>query len=86
MEINYITMIGFIAGTCTTLSLVPQVIKAVKTKETKDVSLFMFIILAIGLLFWIFYGVLIKEMPIILANLLSFFLTLTAILLKIKHG
>ena len=62
-------MIGFIAGTCTTLSLVPQVVKTVRTSETKDISLFMFIILAIGLLFWIFYGVLIKEMPIILANL-----------------
>jgi MtN3 and saliva related transmembrane protein len=86
MEMDTITIIGFIAGTCTTFSLIPQVIKSITSKETKDISLFMFIILAIGLLFWIIYGLLIGEIPIILANLFSFFLTLTIILLKIKHG
>ncbi len=86
MEINFIAITGFLAGTFTTLSLLPQVIKAIKTKETKDLSISMFIILAAGLLLWIIYGILISAYPIILANLFSFILAAIIILLKIKYG
>ncbi len=86
MVINYIALIGLLAGACTTLSFLPQVIKTVKMKETRDISLSMYIILAAGILLWIIYGMLIHDLPVVLANSISFALASTIIFLKIKHG
>ena len=86
MKIDYIVVIGLIAGTCTTLSLLPQVIKTIRLKETKDISLSMYIILATGMLLWVIYGVLIEAFPVIAANVISFILATMVLILKIKYG
>jgi MtN3 and saliva related transmembrane protein len=86
MEQNYIAIIGFIAGTFTTLSFLPQVIKTFKTRQTKDISIAMYIVLATGLFTWIIYGILMGALPIILANLLAFIMAVTILILKIKYG
>ena len=71
MKIDYIAVIGLIAGTLTTASLLPQVIKTIRIKETRDISISMYIILATGMLLWVIYGALIDALPIILANTFS---------------
>ena len=86
MNIDYIVVIGLIAGACTTVSLLPQVIKTIRIKETKDISISMYIILSIGLFLWIFYGVSIDALPIILANTFSLILAVIILILKIKYG
>ncbi len=86
MDINYIAIIGLIAGTCTTISFLPQVIKIIKTKETKDISISMYIVLATGILLWTIYGILTKDFPVILANSISFVLSVIVLILKIKYG
>ncbi len=86
MNINYTAIIGLIAGACTTISLLPQVIKTIKTKETKDISMAMYIILITGMLLWIIYGVLINAHPVIAANAFSLLLALIVLILKIKYG
>ena len=86
MDINYIAIIGLIAGTCTTISFLPQVIKTIKTKKTKDISISMYIVLATGILLWMIYGILIKDLPVILANSISFVLAIIVLILKIKYG
>ncbi|MBI3754630.1 MAG: PQ-loop repeat-containing protein, partial [Deltaproteobacteria bacterium] len=42
------TLIGLLAATLTTISFIPQVVKTWKLKETRDISLSMFVMLAIG--------------------------------------
>ena len=86
MKIDYIVVIGLIAGTLTTASLLPQVIKTFRIKETKDLSLSMYIILATGMLLWVMYGVLIDSFPVIAANAISFILATIVLILKIKYG
>lgn len=86
MKIDYIVVIGLIAGTCTTLSLLPQGIKTIRIKETKDISISMYIILATGMLLWVMYGILIESLPVILANAISFILATIVLMLKIKFG
>jgi len=83
--VDYVTIIGFIGATLTTSSLVPQVIKIWKTKSTNDISLWMFVLFGIGILFWFTYGILLKAWPIIIANI--FTLTSVSIILffKIKY-
>ncbi len=86
MDMNYVALIGLIAGICTTISFLPQVIKTVRTKETKALSLPMYIVLALGMFLWTVYGIFIKDVPIVLANSISLMLALTVLRLKIKFG
>ena len=86
MNIDYIVVIGLIAGTLTTASLLPQVIKTLRIKETKDISLSMYIILVTGMLLWVVYGILIGALPVIAANIISFILATIVLILKIKYG
>jgi len=65
------TLLGLIGGTLTTSSFVPQVLKAVKTKSTKDISTGMFVLLSAGILIWILYGIRINSLPVIATNLVS---------------
>ena len=61
-------IIGLIAAVCTTFAFVPQVMKVWKTKQTKDLSLRMYSIMFLGILLWLFYGIIIDSLSIILAN------------------
>jgi MtN3 and saliva related transmembrane protein len=65
---SLISICGIIGGTLTTLSFLPQVIQVWKTRSTKDISLVMFVLFTIGVLFWLVYGILINEWPVIIAN------------------
>ena len=86
MDMNYVSLIGLIAGTCTTISFLPQVIKIARSKETKALSLPMYIVLASGIFLWTVYGIFTGDMPIVLANSISLVLALTVLILKIKYG
>ncbi len=82
---DIIELIGFAAALCTTLSYVPQAIKTIKTKNTGDLSLVMYIILNMGIFCWLLYGFLIWSIPIIAANIITIMLTFTILMLKIKY-
>lgn len=79
------TLIGLIAATLTTLSFVPQVIKIWKLKETRDISLLMFVMLSVGILLWLVYGFLIQDLPVILANTAAFVLNIIIVFFKVKY-
>jgi MtN3 and saliva related transmembrane protein len=81
-----IVLIGYIAGAFTTLSFVPQVIRAWKLKETRDLSLAMLLLFALGVLLWTFYGVWTGSMPIIAANIITFILILVLLGMKVKYN
>jgi MtN3 and saliva related transmembrane protein len=80
------TLIGLAAGTLTTISFLPQVIKTWQSKSTKDISLGMYAAFSVGLLLWIFYGFAINSTPIIITNVITLILAVLVLLLKIKHG
>ncbi len=86
IDINYIAIIGLLAGTLTIISFLPQALKIVKTKKTKDISLVMYAVLATGLFMWMIYGVLTNNLPITLANSISFILAVIILVLKIRYG
>jgi len=86
MNDNYITLIGLIAATLTTISFLPQAIKSWKTRSAKDLSLGMFVTFCTGVLLWLIYGLLSRDLPIILSNAVTFVLALAILILKIRHG
>lgn len=63
--------IGLIAGILTTGAALPQIWKTWKSKNVKDISPRMFWTLAIGVLLWTVYGIIKKDVPIILTNGIS---------------
>jgi len=83
---EWVSLLGLAAGTCTTMSFVPQVVKSWKTKETKDLSGAMIVLVVIGMGMWLTYGILTKDLPIILANAVSLILTITMLVIKIRYG
>lgn len=78
------TVIGLLAGLLTTVSLVPQVMKIWKSKSAKDISLKMFAAFSVGVALWLVYGVLQKEMPMILWNGVSLVLASGILAMKLK--
>jgi MtN3 and saliva related transmembrane protein len=80
-----IAVVGYIAGTLTTISFVPQVARAWKLKETRDLSLAMLLFFAAGVLLWTLYGVWTGSMPIIAANVITFILILVLLWMKMKY-
>ncbi len=79
------TVIGLVAATITTLSFIPQLIKTWKLKETKDISLLMFVTLGVGIILWIIYGFLLWDLPLILANSITFIFVLIILFFKFKY-
>ena len=80
-----IQYIGFFAAFCTTIAFLPHAIKVFKSKSTKDISLYMFLIFTIGVLSWLVYGLIINDMPIILANAVTLILSFFILVYKIKY-
>ncbi|MFV0394356.1 MAG: SemiSWEET transporter [Coprobacillaceae bacterium] len=78
-------MVGIIAACLTTLASVPQVIKVVKSKDTKAISLGMYTMQVMGVLLWLVHGLMINDIALIGANTITFVLTLIILVYKIKY-
>jgi MtN3 and saliva related transmembrane protein len=59
---------GYFAGLLTVGSFLPQVIRTLRTRQTEDLSLGMFALLSTASSFWIVYGILTADWPVILTN------------------
>ena len=70
------------AALLTTAAFAPQALKAWRSRSTKDVSLAMFTMMVGGIALWLTYGILINDIPLILANAVTLILA-GAILLAI---
>lgn len=63
-----IKILGFIAGTITSITFIPQVLQIWKTKSAKDISILMLSLLIIGVSLWLAYGIVVKDVAIIYTN------------------
>ncbi len=77
---------GYLAAVMTTLAFVPQAIKTIRTKDTRSISLGMYVVFTAGIAMWLVYGIALDSMPMILANVVTFLLSATILGLKLKHG
>lgn len=68
MEFTYADIIGITAGLMLAISNIPQLIKIIKTHETKSISLIMYIIYITGIILWLVYGIVLKSLSVIIAN------------------
>ncbi len=80
-----INLLGLIAGSLTTVSFVPQVVRIWRTRSTHDISLLMFSIFSAGVVCWLWYGISLGSWPIIVANIVTLALSLTVLCFKILY-
>ncbi len=79
-------IIGLVAGLITTLGYVPQVVKGYRSGSMEDVSLYMPLMLMVGMSLWLVYGIILKDPPIIFWNAVSVILNVVIILMKLRYG
>ncbi|RMF05847.1 hypothetical protein D6764_03750 [Candidatus Woesearchaeota archaeon] len=81
-----LTILGLTAALLTSFGGLPQTIKTLKTGKTRDLSFGMYLLLNLGVILWIIYGILKGDLPVIVANLLAllFLGTIFAVIVKNK--
>jgi MtN3 and saliva related transmembrane protein len=81
----WVTILGLTAGFLTTLSFLPQVIQIWRSKKADDISALTFSVFATGVFLWLFYGIAIKSVPVIIPNAITFVLAVSILYLKWKY-
>jgi MtN3 and saliva related transmembrane protein len=87
-KINYVNIeiLGLIAGTISSITFLPQVIKIWQTKSAKDLSMPMLLLLVLGVSMWLAYGIIIKNTPVIYTNSMVLFMTFIMLFFKFKYN
>ncbi len=79
------TLLGLFAGFLTTVSFLPQVVKTWRSRSARDISLGMFLILVSGVALWLIYGLLIKDLAVILTNAFTLVMSGSILFFKLKY-
>ena len=80
------TTIGLVAGTLTSIAAIPQVIKTFKTRHARDISIWQPLLLTVGVALWMLYGILIHDLPLIIANITPLLCNALLTGMKIHYG
>ena len=78
--------VGFAAALLTTASFIPQAVMTIRTRDTRGISLGMYVIFTTGVAFWLAYGIAIDSLPMIFANTVTLALAGTILALKLRYG
>jgi MtN3 and saliva related transmembrane protein len=78
--------IGGIGAVLTTICWLPQAAALVRHKDTRAISLTTNLTFGIGLLFWLIYGIVIVDWPLIASNAVSVVFTSVIVAMKLRHG
>lgn len=81
-----VEMVGVAAGVCTTGAYLPQALRTLKLRETKDISTSMYIMMTMGVGLWVVYGILLGSPSVIVANAISFILVVSILMMKLRFG
>jgi len=82
---DYATVVGFVAASFTVVAFFPQLLKAWRTKSTRDISLGMFSAFCVGVFLWFIYGVVTSNLPVAIANFLTLIQAVIILFLKLKY-
>ncbi|BEH10539.1 SemiSWEET family sugar transporter [Geobacter sulfurreducens] len=80
------TLLGLTAGILTSVAAIPQVIRAFRTKRVRDISIWQPVLLVTGLFLWLGYGLLLRDLPLIVANIVSIICNSAVIAMKMSYG
>ena len=78
--------IGFVAAFCTTVAFVPQLVRVLKLRSAREISLGTFLLFSIGIFLWLLYGIYSGSKPVIASNAATLGLSLSILYLKVRYG
>jgi len=78
--------VSAMAATLTTVAFVPQAIHIIRHRETRAISLQMYLVFASGVAFWLIFGFMLWNWPMIISNIVTLALALTIISMKLRYG
>ena len=78
--------LGYFAAILTTVAFVPQALKTLRSRDTRSISLWMYVVFTVGLCFWLAYGIVLGSWPMLLSNVVTLALALVILALKLRHG
>jgi MtN3 and saliva related transmembrane protein len=79
------TLIGIGASVFTSTSMIPQLVKVIREKESEDISIAMLVVLFTGLALWIWYGALKDDLIIVISNAFALLVNFSLVCLSLKY-
>ena len=79
-------VVGTVAGLCSMVSFVPQIVKIIKEKDASSVALKMYLVTVTGFVLWTTYGVLLGSWPVAVSNAVCLCLTTAILILRLRYG
>jgi MtN3 and saliva related transmembrane protein len=81
-----VELLGFIAAFCTTAAFVPQLVRVLRLRSARDVSLPTFVMFSVGVFLWLLYGFYIGSKPVIASNGVTLVLSVSILIMKLRYG
>ncbi len=82
---HWVEDIGFVAAFCTTAAFVPQLIRVIKLRSAREISLGTFLLFSTGVALWLLYGLYTGSRPVIVSNVVTLVLSLSILYLKLRY-
>ena len=73
------------AAFLTTVAFVPQLVRVVKLRSARDISLGMFLMFSVGVALWLVYGIYTRSKPVIASNAVTLVLSVSILVLKLNY-
>lgn len=83
---QFANALGLTAGILTTLSFLPQMITTYRKRSAEDLSWGMLLAFTSGVVLWFFYGIVLRALPVILANAITFALLAAIMVMKVRYS
>lgn len=77
--------LGFVAAFCTTVAFVPQLVRVLRLRSARDISLGTFLLFSVGVFLWLLYGIYSGSKPVIASNVATLGLSLSILYLKMRY-
>jgi len=81
-----VELLGFVAAFCTTAAFVPQLVRVLRLRSARDVSLPTFVMFSVGVFLWLLYGFYIGSKPVIASNGVTLVLSVSILIMKLRYG
>ena len=76
--------LGFVAAFCTTAAFVPQLVRVLRLRSARDISLPTFLLFSVGVFLWLVYGLYTRSKPVIASNAVTLVLSVWILVLKLR--
>jgi MtN3 and saliva related transmembrane protein len=77
--------LGFVAAFCTTAAFVPQLVRVMRLRSARDISLPTFLLFSVGVFLWLLYGLYTGSKPVIASNAVTLVLSVSILVLKLRY-